>query len=361
MMDEIIRSGQADIVQLGRQTLADPDLPLKARTGNEDVINQCMRCMTCFSSSTRSGIFYCAINPAIGFELDAMHGLPPRKRKTVLVAGGGVGGMQAALTASGQGHKVILCEKSGELGGVLRCERNVPFKEKLHSYLTRQALRISRAPIEVRLDTEVTPEYARSLRPDVIIASLGAKPIVPDVPGIEMALIAEDVYRDPGKAGQRVAIIGGGLVGIELGIYLARLGRDVEVLEMMPMTIVPNTGGGASQMISNPGELETGSNVVHGVALSVELEKIPNMKITTSARALEISANGLVVEEGSGRRLVAADTVICAAGYRSLSDEAVVLHGCAPEFYQIGDCVLPRDILSATQGAYHIARDIGRV
>jgi 2,4-dienoyl-CoA reductase-like NADH-dependent reductase (Old Yellow Enzyme family)/thioredoxin reductase len=361
MMNEIIISGQADVVQLGRQTLADPDLPLKARTGHEDEIDKCMRCMTCFSCSTRSGIFYCAINPVIGHELDVINGTSPRKVKTVLVVGGGVSGMQAALTASQRGHKVILCEKTGELGGVLRCERNVPFKDKLDSYLNRQVLRISRAPVEVRLNTEVTGEVASSLRPDVLIAALGARAIVPGIPGIEKALPAEDVYRNPSAAGNKVAIIGGGLVGIELGIFLARDGRTIEVFEMLPETIVPRSATEISERISNPGRLEAGANIVHGSALAEELKKLPNMKITTSAKALEIIQGGLVIEDPDGVRTIDADTVIYAAGYRPLSDEAVAMYGCAPEFYQIGDCVTPGNILTATQAAFQIARDIGRI
>jgi 2,4-dienoyl-CoA reductase-like NADH-dependent reductase (Old Yellow Enzyme family)/thioredoxin reductase len=360
MMNEIILSGQADIVQLGRQTLADPDLPIKARMGKDDEINKCMRCMTCFSRSTSSGIFYCAINPVIGYEHEVLNGTPPRKQKTVLIAGGGVGGMQAALTASERGHKVILCEKESELGGALRCERNVPFKEKLNEYLDRQALRISRAPVEVRLNTEVTPDFARSLSPDVIIAALGARPVAPVIPGIENALMAEDVYKNPSSAGKRVAIIGGGLVGLELGIFLAQNGGTVEVVEMLPTTLASVGDDSTSERISNPALLEAGANVVHGIALSEEIKKLPNMKVTVSAKALEITADGLIIEDKSGKRLIGADTVICAAGQLPLSDEAAALYDCAGEFYQIGDCLSPANILTATQTAYQIARDIGR-
>ena len=360
MMNEIIKSGQADIVQLGRQTLADPDLPLKARTGREDEINKCMRCMTCFSCSTSSGIFYCATNPVIGHETDVIFGTPPRKSKKVLVAGGGVGGMQAALTASQRGHQVILCEKTGELGGVLRCEHDVPFKDKLADYLDKQSLRISRAPIEVRLNTEVTPEYAQSLRPDVIIAALGARPIIPAIPGIEHALMAEDVCMNPDKAGENVVIIGGGLVGLELGIYLARLGRTVEVIEMLDGTLATVSDGSTSEMISNPALLEPGANVVHGIAISEELKKLPNMKITVSAKALDISNTGLTIEDKAGKRFIEADTVVCAVGQQPLTSEASALFDCAPEFYQIGDCLTPKNILTATQTAYQITRDIGR-
>ena len=371
MMNEIILSGQADVVQLGRQTLADPDLPLKARSGNEDEINKCMRCMTCFSCSTSSGIFYCATNPVIGHEFDVLYDTPPRKSKTVVVAGGGVGGMQAALTAAERGHYVILCEKTAELGGVLRCERNVPFKKKLDDYLNAQVLRISRAPIEVRMNTELTPELARSLRPDVIIAALGAQPVVPDITGIENALMAEDVYLNPEKAGERVVIIGGGLVGLELGVFLARFGhsrdgaadkeRTVEIVEMLPSTLASVSEAGTSEMISNPGQLEAGANVVHGIAISEQLKALPNIRLTVSAKVLEIAADGVTIGERGAQRFIGADTVICAVGRRPLSDEAAVLYDCAPEFYQIGDCVTPKNILTATQTAYQIARDIGRV
>ncbi|MDR3210260.1 MAG: 2-enoate reductase, partial [Oscillospiraceae bacterium] len=110
-MEEIVASGQADVLALGRQSLADPDFPLKARAGRADEINKCLRCMTCFSASTTGGIFYCATNPVIGHEADALTDAPPRYTKKVLIAGGGVAGMEAAITAAARGHEVILCER----------------------------------------------------------------------------------------------------------------------------------------------------------------------------------------------------------------------------------------------------------
>ena len=185
LMEEIIASGQADIVILGRQSLADPDLPLKGRIGLEDEINPCLRCYTCFSSSAIGGVFYCAVNPEIGREEAAITEKSPFYQRKVLVVGGGVGGMQAALSAAKRGHEVILCEKADRLGGVLLCEDKIPFKANLSTYLKRQALKIFRAPIEVHLNTEVTPEVAISFKPDVIIAALGARPLVPSIKGID--------------------------------------------------------------------------------------------------------------------------------------------------------------------------------
>ena len=361
-MEEILISGQADVLHLGRQSLADPDLPLKARLGLEDEITKCLRCFVCFSSSTNAGIFYCSVNPEVGFERDALAATPVRQPKKVLIAGGGIAGMQAALTASKQGHEVILCEKTAQLGGALLCEETVPFKTKIAEYIARQRLAISRAGIDLRLNTQVTPELAKTIGPDVLIAALGARPIMPDIPGLrDHAVTAEDVYNNPSKVGKTVCILGGGLVGLELGIYLAQLGREVTVVEQLPMTVATLEKQSTSERISNPMSIELGVNLVHGVAMAQELKKLPNLKIMTSTRATQVTASGLLAEGPNGAVEIAADTVVCAAGYAPLSDEAQALAKIAPEFHQIGDCLQPRNILSATRTAHQIALDIGRL
>ncbi|MDR1590292.1 MAG: NAD(P)/FAD-dependent oxidoreductase [Oscillospiraceae bacterium] len=359
-MEEILRSGQADVVQLGRQTLADPDLPAKARCGREDEVNQCLRCLTCFSASTSSGIFYCAVNPVIGRERDALYAPPVRKRKKVLVAGGGVAGMQAALTAVRMGHEVILCEKGSALGGTLLCEAGVPFKKKLMKYLERQALLISRTPIRVQLGVTVTPKVAQGIAPDAIIAALGARPILPKLPGIGRAVMAEDVYTDLSKAGREVCIIGGGLVGLELGIYLAQHGRNVTVVEMAPTTLASGGELATSERISRPEALDADANIVHGIALAQEIKKLDNMRILTSTKALAVLQRSLRVEGPDGVCEIEAGSVVCAVGQSPLTDEAAALSRCAPEFYQVGDCLVPKNIQAATQAAYQAARDIGR-
>ncbi len=206
-MEEIIASGKADVVLAARAMMADPDLPRKARAGKSDEIRPCIRCFECFAGITTKRQYRCAVNPEIGFEQDSRHALPATAPKTVLVVGGGVAGMQAALTAAERGHKVILCEKAERLGGVLRCEEKVPFKRLLSSYLDYQARMISRAPIDVRLNTAVTREVAEAAGADVIIAALGAHPCVPQVPGIDgqNVLGAEEAYYHPEKTGHQGA------------------------------------------------------------------------------------------------------------------------------------------------------------
>lgn len=342
-MEEIIASGMADIVQLGRQTIADPDLPIKTRLGREGDIDKCMRCSTCFSGAGTHRNLQCAINPSIGRELEEKSAIPPRRQRRVLIAGGGVAGMQAALSASRLGHEVILCEKSDRLGGVLRCEGNVPFKKRLEEYLDRQETRIANARVQVLTGTEVTAEVARDFRADVIIAALGARSTVPPIPGIDGGSVigAVELYCAPEKAGDTLVILGGGLVGLELAVFMAGKGKKVTVLEMTE-------------------ELATDPYGMHTMALMQEIERL-GIDVRLSTRALEIDEKSVRCEGPEGELVLPADTVVYATGQAPLREEAFALSQLAPEFFQIGDCVTPRNILAATQAAHAIARSIGRL
>ena len=154
-------------------------------------------------------------------------------------------------------------------------------------------------------------------------------------------------------------ILGGGLVGLELGIALAESGRSVTVAEMMPRTIASPPGGETSERMGQAG-LAAGEPLVHGVAISEHLKTLPNMRVLTSTKALAITEKGLEAEREGTSVFLEADTVIYAVGQRPLSEQALALRTAAPEWYAVGDCVTPRNILQATQQAYQIARDVGR-
>jgi len=343
MLEEIIASGKADVVELARSLIADPDLPNKIRAGREDDIKWCLRCLYCFSTQMKYGVKYCAVNPESGREHESKY--EPRQAKTrkkVLVIGGGIGGMQAALSCAERGHQVILCEKSGVLGGAIRCEEDVPFKKKLAMYLDSQAQAIARANIDLRLNCEVTPELASSLEPDVIIAALGSRPIKPDIPGIDgpNVLGAEEAYRHPQKVGKKAVIIGAGLVGLELAIYLTMLGKVVSVVELTD-------------------KISDGGNMLHARSIEVELKK-REIGIRFNSKVKEISAQGILLETNNGQELLEADTVIYAVGQQPLQDEALAFRFCAPVFHMIGDCITPKNIANATGTAHDIAVSLGR-
>ncbi|MDO4311834.1 MAG: NAD(P)/FAD-dependent oxidoreductase [Eubacteriales bacterium] len=343
LMEEIIASGKADVVEMARGLICDPDIPLKARLGKEKEIRKCMRCLSCFSSIMSVGQFYCAINPQAGRELEARYEIEPAHKKKVLIAGGGIAGMEAALTCEKRGHEVILCEKSERLGGALRCEEKVPFKWRLSEYLDGQERAIKNSSIELHLNTEVTPEYAKSVNADVIIAALGARPVKPPIPGIdgENVMCAEEAYVEPEKTKDSVVILGAGLVGVELGVFLAGMGKKVSIVEM-------------SDHINDGGQTH------HLKGLKVEVKK-RGIRIHFSTKAEEITKDGIRCSSDGKELFVEGETVIYAVGQRPLREEGTALAYCAPEFYPIGDCITPKTIMNATSQAYYTARNIGRV
>lgn len=342
MMEEIIASGKADVVEAARELIADPDFPLKVRTGNERNARKCIRCFSCFSNGFLTGEHYCSINPESGHEWELRNDFPISVKKKVLVIGGGPGGMQAALTCAQRGHDVILCEQSDRLGGVLRCEEEVYFKKNLDYYLNQQADTINRAGIDVRLNTKVTPEYAADQQADVIIAALGAEALKPKIAGIDgkQVLSAQQAYTSVDRLGDAVVILGGGLVGVELGLHLIHEGKQVKIVEMTD-------------------HINDGGNFIHMMGLKVEMKK-RGLDVMFRTKAIEINADGVVCEGVDGEVTLPADSVVYAVGQVPLQKEALAYHACAPEFYLIGDCVALRNITSATGEAFMTARNIGR-
>lgn len=363
MMEEAIASGQADIVELGRETLADPDLVIKARLGREDEINPCLRCFNCFAHSSIDGVFYCASNPEIGREQATLTAAPAKHKKKVLVAGGGIAGMEASLVAADRGHEVILFEKANELGGALLCEEHIPFKKNLSTYLKRQAMKVKKSNIEVHMNTELTPKLAEEFEPDVIISAMGARPMIPNIKGMDKKNVvgAEEVYYHPETVGKKAIVMGGGLVGLELGLYLAQNQHDITIIEMAPGTLAtPPKVEGVSARMSGVMEIPAGYPFIQGIAIREEMNKLDHINVKCSTRALEVKENGLLVEDEEGEKLLEADTIIYAIGQKPFREESKELSKCAPEFYQVGDCTTPRNIYYATSEAYQAAVDIGR-
>jgi 2,4-dienoyl-CoA reductase-like NADH-dependent reductase (Old Yellow Enzyme family)/thioredoxin reductase len=340
MMEDIIASGKADVVELARALLADPYLPKKAAAGRTEEITPCIRCMSCLGLRWEEGCI-CSVNPQIGNDFENKFLTPPpEKRKKVLIAGGGPGGMQAAITASARGHKVILCEKSSSLGGSIRFAEHVPVKVDLNKFKKHLEYMLKASDAVVMLNTEVTPEFVASQNPDTLIVAVGATPIVPNIPGIrsKKVVMAEEIHNAKVKIGDRVVILGGGLVGCEEGLYLATTGKNVTVVEMLS-------------------EVAQDANKFHRLALMMELDKF--VKVVTGTKGKAITEKGLLCEGRDGKEvLYEADTVICAIGYKALTSVVEQLRDTAPEFYYIGDCVRPRKVTEAIRTGYDTAMDL---
>ena len=339
-MEELLASGKADVVCMGRALLADPELPKKVEQNRTDEIVPCVRCFMCHAERMLTQTRVCALNPEIGREVQAFSTPPARTRRFVLVAGGGPGGMEAALTAALRGHRVILCEKTGRLGGLLLCEESVPFKSAFPKYIAAMTRRMELAGVEVRLNTPVTPSLVRSLAPDALLIAIGGEPATPPIPGIvgENVIYAAELSAREAEIGPRVAVLGGGLAGCECALHLAMRGHRVTLAELRDQ-VAPD------------------ANPRHRPELLRRLYE--SVEVHTGLRAEEVTDRGLRCADAGGHRLfLSADTVICAAGMRPSPEATDALRATAPIVETIGDCVRPGLVRDAVFRAYHAALDL---
>ena len=339
-MEQIIASGQADLVCMARALIADPYLPQKVMEGRPEDIRHCQRCYNCQGGMFVTRNMRCAVDPVIGNELRGQIPVPLTRPRKVLIAGGGPAGMVAAVTAAKRGHDVTLCEASDSLGGAIRYAKHVPFKKYLDDYLHYLIRQVGRAGVQVRLGARVTPDLAEALAPDVLIAAVGARPIVPKLPGMDLphVVMGGKAHEVIGTLGQRVAIIGGGLVGTELAIHLADLGKRPVVLEMRS-------------------DYAVDSNPQHKNAIHWQKEHLIDFRLNT--RVTAVTPEGLEAVDQAGQPVfVPADSVVVAVGYRADETQVEALRFTAPEFHWIGDCYRPGKVGDAVRMGYYTALDL---
>lgn len=340
-MEEIIASGKADVVYMARALLADPFLPRKVMENRSEDIVHCLRCFTCMAERAATGTRRCTVNPLIGREMEGDEVQPALVKKKVLIAGGGPGGLYAAWTAARRGHSVVLCEKEVALGGILKSEIALPFKREMFA-LTETYERFARnAGVEIRFNTEVTPEYVEKEAPDALIIAAGSRPLVPPIKGMdgEQVVVVNELYRNLDKISDKVVVMGGGLAGCECAISLGMEGKEVQLVEMRD-ALAPD------------------ANVRHRPLLLKEIEKQVKA-VHTGYRAEEITPEGVWCTDANGERhLVEGTTVICALGQRARTDVVEQLRNTAPFVRVIGDARRVSTITNAVYQGYHAALDI---
>ena len=341
-MEAFLEESGVDCIAMGRALIADPFLPRKIMRGKVTDITPCLRCGECQSGMMRNKTMRCAVNPYIGRETEYFHPIPTREHKNLLIVGGGPAGMQAAITACERGHKVTLVEKSDRLGG-LKYADNADFKANIRRYRDMTAAKVMALPVDVRLNTVVTDELVAEVKPDAIITCVGADPWALPVPGAsgENVVFGAELKRADPRVGHKVVVIGGGLIGCEEGIELAKEGHEVTVLEMQE-ELCPDCGR------------------MHRLSVLHEIEVAETLHTATGFRCTGIDAEGVSAVDAEGKEVrFPADTVVMCAGMRPRSAEVERLSKYCTEFYICGDATRARQIGQATRDGYDAVVNVG--
>lgn len=337
LAESVLQQGKADFIMMGRPLLADPEWPHKVREGRLEDIRPCLGCLE--GCMGRGGKYLsCAVNPATGMERE-LTVEPAARGKTVLVVGGGPGGMEAARVAALRGHEVTLWEKGEALGGSL-IPASVPgFKQDYRRLIDFLSTQLDKLGVSVELGKEATPERVREMAPEVVFLATGSTPVLPDIPGMDRPKVgtAADVLLGRREVGESVTVFGGGLVGCEVALHLAQRGKRVTVIEILESV--------ARDMFA--------INRMHLLVLLAEA----GVTILTGTTITEITDDGVTLADRDGKRsTLQSDTVVLAVGLEPNRGLEQALAGSAPETRAIGDCVAPRKVMDAVWEGFRLAR-----
>ena len=336
--EKVLLENRADMITLGRPLLADPDWVNKVSTKKYRDIRPCVSCCQgCLGYLTKDLPITCIMNPVTGKEGDlSMQPLPAERKKNVLVVGGGPGGLETAITAASRGHKVTIWEKTRQLGGTVLLAELPPRKDELKKISDYYRHTVSQLQVKVELGKEANKELIKDFKPDTVVLAIGGISIIPSIKGIDQnnVFLANDVLKNVITLGEKVVIIGGGQVGVELAELLGEKGASVTVVEALP-SVAEDMFFGVK------------------VPLIFKLEDY-NVRLLTKTLAKEIKANGVLIERNGAEEFIEADYIIIAVGSAAQNSLETELKEFVQEVYAVGDCFKPGNILNAVHEGYKV-------
>lgn len=339
LANSILRSGKADFIAMGRASLADPEMPNKAKEGRFDEIRKCIGCnVGCIGTLFNDNPIRCVLNPTMGNELNCVIE-PAKVAKKVVVIGAGPAGLEAAMSAKKAGHDVTVYEKSSHAGGQFYLACIPPCKGEIADFIVWQTNQCAKLNIPIQYNTEATVALMQSEKPDAIILATGAAPVKPPIKGIENSnvVFANDVLAGKVQPGANCVVIGGGQVGAETAHFLGQMLRSVVVLEMFDQ-IAPD------EALSPRWHL---------------LKALEDRKVQTytNVKVTEITADS-VKAEGKTMMEFPADTVVLATGSRPVNGLKDELTNAGFDVTVIGDANKIGTIIEATSQGYETGRFI---
>ena len=341
--ENAIQDGKIDAVVLGRAALADPEYPNKVLTGHTEKIRPCIACnQGCITRLQQGKQPTCAVNPVAMREV--RYALRPCVQpKKVVVVGGGVAGMEAARTAAMRGHKVFLYEKNGSLGGNLIPGGSHSFKKEVRELNAWYQNELKALPVEIHTGETVTSGQLRNMDADVVILAAGSVPVMTKVPGIDDKKVigCMEAFAHPEKVGQKVIVIGGGLVGCEMALDYAQDGKEVTVVEALPKIL--------SAGIPSP--------IPNGQMIP-DLFEHHHVTVLENHRLSAVEDGRVILESDGQKKALDADSVVIAVGFRPVPSMAQELQGCGAVVYEIGDGQKVSTILHAVWDGYEVGNNI---
>lgn len=337
MANALIAEGKADLIGLARALISDAEWAKKAAEGKLEEINRCICCCRCVDQTVGAGkgLELCSVNARIGEDIETEI-KPAEKRKKVYIIGSGPAGLEAARVCGLRGHEVTVFEKSIKLGGMLNVAKLPPDKFEigyLQDYLENQARKLN---IKTIINKEMSCDEILCRQPDCVIIATGSLPGVPDIPGVQKkhVISAVDILAGNKVGGRKVVVVGGGLIGCEVSLYIVSLGGDVTILEMLPKIGIDI---GASERF-----------------ITINRLKRLGIHIETGVSVIEITDSEVIANRANEQLAFRADQVVIATGMKRDDYLYKAVQNILNEVYSIGDCVEPRRIGEAVKEGYRI-------
>jgi 2,4-dienoyl-CoA reductase-like NADH-dependent reductase (Old Yellow Enzyme family)/thioredoxin reductase len=337
--EEILRTGKADFISLGRPSLADPYFVKKIEEDRCEDIVPCIRCMACLERGGTKGGVTCTVNVSLGRDEEFLEIKRTSIAKKVMVIGGGVGGMEAARVAALRGHRVHLYEKQGVLGGLMKDISIPEFKKDIRRLLEYYVTQLGKLDMNI-IYQEATIDTIVKEKPDVVILATGSSPVIPKIPAVDKPFVLSvlDVFRGKEVKGNAV-VVGGGSAGCEAALYLADQGRKVKLIEMAEGFAL-DTDRGSRRAI-------------------MEKLKSQHVEMHSSFRFSQVIDKGILAVDQQGReKSFGGETVVLALGMQVNDGLVEALKEKGIKFFQIGDCVKPRKLYDAIYEGDMVARNI---
>lgn len=367
--EEVLRQGAGDLVGMARAFLADPEILLKAKEGRLQEIVHCIGCaQACFDHVFMMKPVSCMLHPRSGREFEIREGKAPRPKK-VWVIGGGPAGMMAASTAARRGHDVTLFEEKDKLGGQLLLAGAPSMRSDFRKAAKDLEVQLRNSGAKVRLGEKVDRGKIRRGKPEVVIVATGAKPIVPEIKGVELKNVvsAWEVLEGKATIGREVVIVGGGAVGCETALHICESGTiSAETLKFLAFQRAESwevlerliTKGWRRVTI-----VEMLERIGQDIGISTRWAMVQDLhrlgvKVITGAKAKEIQPDGVLVQRGEKEEKIPCDTVVLAVGSRAMDEISEKIVGIVPEVHVIGDAKNPRKALDAIWEGYEVGRTI---